>query len=255
MLDFARLASHERSCASLEPTASVRIAGVPWKNMAAGPTSIVTVVRANAAGTAASRTVATTTSATPCRAWLIADQGSCTLREMAETRTGVRVELAGEGAANVTTGLPVIDHLVGELAKTAGLRIALEVAPGSAGEEVAAAGRALGVSLAEKLRTNGAFGRGWATLPADEALASAALEISEQPLVVSNADFSSQRVGGLASDVLARFLNELAAGAGLNVHIRVLEGKDPEHVLTAIFKALGAAIGQACRPRHGGGIE
>jgi imidazoleglycerol phosphate dehydratase HisB len=174
---------------------------------------------------------------------------------MAETRTGVRVELAAEGAANVMTGLPVIDHLVGELAKTAGLRIALEVAPGSAGEEVAAAGRALGVGLAEQLRANGASGRGWATLPADEALASAALEISEQPLVVSNVDFSSQRVGGLASDVLARFLNELAAGAGLNVHIRVLEGKDPEHVLAAIFKALGAAIGQACRPRHGGGNE
>ena len=47
---------------------------------------------------------------------------------MAETRTGVRVELAAEGAANVMTGLPVIDHLVGELAKTAGLRIALATA-------------------------------------------------------------------------------------------------------------------------------
>jgi imidazoleglycerol phosphate dehydratase HisB len=85
-------------------------------------------------------------------------------------------------------------------------------------------------------------------LPADEALASAALEISEKPLVTSNVDFSNQRVGGVASDVLARFLNELADGAGLNVHIRVIEGRDPEHVLSAIFKTLGAAIGQACRP-------
>jgi imidazoleglycerol phosphate dehydratase HisB len=54
-------------------------------------------------------------------------------------------------------------------------------------------------------------------------------------------------VGGLASDVVARFVEELAAGAGLNVHIRVLEGKEPEHVLLAIFKALGAALGIACR--------
>jgi imidazoleglycerol phosphate dehydratase HisB len=174
---------------------------------------------------------------------------------MAETRTGVRVELASEGSASVTTGLPVLDHLVGELALSAGLRVSLEVAPGSAGEEIAAAGRALGDGLDGVLRAHGASGRGWATLPADEALASAALEISEQPLVVSNVDFSSERVGGLASDVLARFLNELAAGARLNVHIRVLEGRNPEHVLAAIFKALGAAIGQACRPRHGGGNE
>jgi imidazoleglycerol phosphate dehydratase HisB len=174
---------------------------------------------------------------------------------VSEAQTGVRVEVAARGEASAATGLPVLDHLVRHLATTARLRISLEVEPGSADEEVAAAGRALGGALAEPLRSAGAWGRGWATLPADEALASASIEVSERPLVASNVDFSGQRVGGLASDVVARFLNELAAGAGLNVHIRVLEGRDPEHVLAAIFKALGAAIGQACRPPQGGEIE
>jgi imidazoleglycerol-phosphate dehydratase len=164
-----------------------------------------------------------------------------------ETPTGVRVELAAEGSASIATGLPVLDHLVGELARTARLRISLEVAPGSADEEVAAAGRGLGEALAGPLRSPTASGRGWAWLPADEALAGAVLEISDRPRVASNADFSGQLVGGLATDVVARFLEELAAGAGLNVHIRVVEGREPEHVLAAIFKALGAAIGFACR--------
>jgi imidazoleglycerol phosphate dehydratase HisB len=164
----------------------------------------------------------------------------------------VQLEVSARGEASVATGLPVLDHLVGRLAETARLQITLEVEPGQADEEVAAAGRALGTSLAELLHAPAAWGRGWALVPADEALASAAIEISERPLVVSNVDFSGQRVGGLASDVVSRFLNELAAGAGLNVHIRVLEGRDPEHVLAAIFKALGAAIGQACRPPQGG---
>jgi imidazoleglycerol-phosphate dehydratase len=163
------------------------------------------------------------------------------------TQTGVRVELASEGTASVATGLPVLDHLVGELARTGRLRVALEVAPGSADEEVAAAGRALGEAVAPLLRNPGATGRAWAWLPADEALAGAVLEVSDEPLVASNVDFSGQRVGGFATDVVARFVEELAAGAGLNVHIRVLEGKDPEHVLLAIFKALGAALGIACR--------
>jgi imidazoleglycerol-phosphate dehydratase len=171
---------------------------------------------------------------------------------MPETQTGVQLEVAPRGEASVATGLPVLDHLVGRLAETARLQITLEVEPGQADEEVAAAGRALGTSLAELLHSPAAWGRGWATLPADEALASASIEVSERPLVVSNVDFSGQRVGGLASDVVSRFLNELAAGAGLNVHIRVLEGREPEHVLAAIFKALGAAIGQACRPPQGG---
>ena len=170
---------------------------------------------------------------------------------MNRTQTGVRIERAARGEARAATGLPVLDHLLGELATTARLRITLEVEPGSAEEEVGAAGRALGTALAEALAAPGTWGRGWAMLPAHEALASASLEVSEQPLVVSNVDFSGQRVGGFASDVLARFLNELAAGAGLNVHIRVLEGREPEHVLAAIFKALGAALGQACRPPAG----
>jgi imidazoleglycerol-phosphate dehydratase len=170
---------------------------------------------------------------------------------MPDTQTGVQLEVAARGEASVATGLPVLDHLVGRLAETARLQITLEVEPGQADEEVAAAGRALGAGLADLLRSQGAWGRGWALLPEDEALASASIEVSERPLVVSNVDFSGQRVGGLASDVVSRFLKELAAGAGLNVHIRVLEGREPEHVLAAIFKALGAAIGQACRPPQG----
>lgn len=170
---------------------------------------------------------------------------------MAETQTGVRVSFDGDAPATVATGLPVLDHLVGELARTARMRLVLEVAPRSAEEEAAAAGHGLGAALADPLRAGA--GHGWAFLPADEALASAALEVSDRPLCVTNVDFSGQRVGGLASDVVSTFLDELAAGAGLNIHIRLIEGRDPQHVLLAIFKALGAALGQACRPPQGAG--
>jgi imidazoleglycerol-phosphate dehydratase len=159
------------------------------------------------------------------------------------TQTGVRVELADVGSANVATGLPVLDHLVGELARAARLRIVLEVAPQSADEEVAAAGRAFGQALAPLLDA----GRGWAIVPADEALASAALERDETPRFVSNVDFSDQRVAGLTTDLASRFLHELADAAQLNLHVRLIEGKDPQHVLAAMFKAVGAALGQACR--------
>jgi imidazoleglycerol-phosphate dehydratase len=163
-----------------------------------------------------------------------------------ETQTGVRVELAAEGSANAATGLPVLDHLVGELARTGRFRISLEVEPQSADEEVSAAGRALGGALAERLATG--VGRGWALVPSDEALASASLETANEPLFVSNVDFSDQRVAGLDTDVASRFLHELADAASLNLHVRLVEGKDPQHVLAAIFKAVGAALGEACRP-------
>jgi imidazoleglycerol-phosphate dehydratase len=166
-----------------------------------------------------------------------------------KAQVSVKVELGGGSAPSVSTGLAVLDYLVGELAASGRIRLSLEVAPGAVDQAVAVAGRCMGEGLAPLLRTAGAAGNGSAWLPADEALAGAILEVSDRPLVASNVDFSG--VGGLGSDVVAVFLRELAEGAGLNVHIRVLEGKDPQHVLRAIFKALGAAIGQACRNPEG----
>jgi imidazoleglycerol-phosphate dehydratase len=168
---------------------------------------------------------------------------------MPDTRTGVRLELARTGEASVATGLPVLDHLVGELARTAGFRLTLEVAPESADEAVPAAGRALGEALAGAIAIG--TGRGWAHLPAAEALASAALERDDEPRLVTNVDFSDQRVGGLGDDVAIRFLEALALAAGLNLHVRVVEGTDPQHVLSAMFKAVGAALGQATTPKEG----
>ena len=163
---------------------------------------------------------------------------------MSGTRSGARVQLAAEGSANAATGLSVLDHLVEQLARAGRFRIALEVAPDAAGESVAAAGTALGDAFAAALDA----GSGWALVPADEALASAALEQASPARLVTNVDFSDVRVGGGGQDVASAVLAALANAAGLNLHVRVLEGDDPQHVLAAVFKAVGAALGQACRP-------
>jgi imidazoleglycerol-phosphate dehydratase len=165
---------------------------------------------------------------------------------VAETQTGVRLALAAQGAASIATGVPVLDHLVGELAHSGRFELSLEVAPERADQAVPAAGRALGGAFAELL-AGSINGRGWALVPAEEALAAAALERSERPRLVSNVDFSDLRVGGLSTDVASAFLRELVDAAQLNLHVRLLEGTDPQHVLAAIFKAVGAALGQACR--------
>ena len=165
-------------------------------------------------------------------------------------RLHARVDVAGSGEATVVTGLPVLDHLLGLFAEHASFDLVLEIAPGEAEAEVAAAGRALGQALADPLRAERSRGHGSAAVPADEALAHVAVEASGRPLVVSNVDLSDARVAGLASDIVATFLRELAEGAGLTLHVRLIEGSDPEHVLEAIFKALGVALAQSCRPRR-----
>ena len=83
-------------------------------------------------------------------------------------RARVRVVVSGAGAASVDTGVSVLDHLLGLLARYASFDLELQVAPGSALEEVAAAGWALGDALAGPLTAPDARGYGSSAIPADD---------------------------------------------------------------------------------------
>jgi imidazoleglycerol-phosphate dehydratase len=153
--------------------------------------------------------------------------------------SGARIA-EGTGATNVTTGVPVLDHLLGELARAAQFDLTLEIDPDDPEAEVDAAGTALGRAVASRI-PEGAYGE--ATIPADEALAMVVVERSGRPLVASNADLTG--AGGLGTDLAARFLGRLADEVGLTVHVRLIEGEDSGHALAAIFKALGVALARA----------
>jgi imidazoleglycerol-phosphate dehydratase len=163
-------------------------------------------------------------------------------------RLRVQVKVSGNGSANVDTGFPVLDRLLSLVAEYAGFDLVVALAPGRAVDDAAAAGEALGDELSKYLRARKARGYGSAVLPVNEALAHVVLEVSERPLLVSNVDLSDERVGGLGTDLVTEFLRRLAEGAGITLHVRLIAGDDAQHVLEAMFKALGVALSQACRP-------
>jgi imidazoleglycerol-phosphate dehydratase len=163
-----------------------------------------------------------------------------------DTAAGVRVNVYGRGEATVETGLPVLNGLLARLAEVARFDLVVDIEPGDAEAEVAAAAASLGDALAGPLRAEGARGHGSGSLTSQEALAHVVLEATDDPLFVTNVDLTEARVGGLGTDVVRRFLELLAQHAGLVLHVRLLNGTDSGHVLEAIFKALGAALSEAC---------
>jgi imidazoleglycerol-phosphate dehydratase len=165
-------------------------------------------------------------------------------------RLRVQVKVSGSGSANVDTGFPVLDRLLSLFAEYADFDLVVAIAPGRAADDAAAAAGALGEELSKHLQRPSARGYGSAVLPAGEALAHVALEVSDRPLLVSNVDLSDAKVGGLGTDVVTDFLRRLAVGAGITLHVRLIAGDDAQHVLEAMFKALGVAVSQACRPRR-----
>jgi imidazoleglycerol-phosphate dehydratase len=162
----------------------------------------------------------------------------------------VRVSVTGSGRANIDTGFPVLDRLLALFAEYAGFDIVVALAPGKSAAEAVRAAGALGEALAKHLRARGARGYGSSVLPVDEALAHVVLEVSERPLLASNVDLSDSRVGGLGTDLVTDFLRRLAEGAGITLHVRLIAGDNEQHVLEAMFKALGVAFAQACPPRR-----
>ncbi len=162
-------------------------------------------------------------------------------------RLRVDVTAAGSGRANVDTGFPVLDRLLGLLAKYAGFDLVVVLAPGRSPADAVDAGGALGRAVADALRGK-ARGYGSGVLPVDEALAHVVLEVSDRPLLASNVDLSDARVGGLGTDLVTGFLGRFAEGAGVTLHVRLIAGDDAQHVLEAMFKALGIALSRACRP-------
>jgi len=146
----------------------------------------------------------------------------------------------GSGQANVATGVPLLDHLLTKLAAAGRFDLSLEIEPDEPIAEVDAAGAAIGGALAPLLQP-GAHGNG--VMLSAEALAMVVVEASGNALLTSNADLTG--AGGLGTDLAARFLAALADTAKLSLHVRLIEGENTDHVLEAIFKALGVALAAA----------
>jgi imidazoleglycerol-phosphate dehydratase len=167
-----------------------------------------------------------------------------------EGRLLARIAAGGSGSASIETGVSVLDHLLALLARYGSFDLTLQLASAAPAEQITAAGCALGETLHGLLRAEDASGHGTAMLPSDEALAAVSLDLSDEPRVYSNVDLTRVHVAGLEHDLAATFLDELARTAGLDLHVRLLEGREEQHVLEAIFKALGWALGQASTPRR-----
>jgi histidinol-phosphate aminotransferase len=177
------------------------------------------------------------------------DRSALVLRTTAETALRVALDLDGRGRARVATGVGFLDHLLTLLAFHGGLDLELvaggdlEVDEHHTVEDVLAAlGDAVGGALDGRA---GVARYGSATVPMDEARASAAVDLVRRPHAEVALAFRGDRVGGLAVTLLPHALERFAIQAGLTMHVEAA-GEDDHHVAEAAFKALGRALRTAC---------
>lgn len=171
-------------------------------------------------------------------------------RETSESQVKVRVNLDGTGQANIHTTVPFYDHMLTALARHSLIDLDIE-ATGDTDIDVhhtvedtaIVLGQALREALGDKV---GIRRFGDACVPLDEALAHAVVDLAGRPYVVCEGEPEGQQyhlIGGHFTGSLTYHVFEsLALNAGICLHLRLLAGRDPHHIVEAQFKALARAL-------------
>jgi imidazoleglycerol-phosphate dehydratase len=177
-------------------------------------------------------------------------------RKTSESSVLVELNLDGTGVANISTSVPFYDHMLTALSKHSLIDLTVE-ATGDTHIDVHHTVEDVAITIGEALRT--ALGNkagirrfGEATVPLDEALAHAVVDISGRPYLVHSGEPAGQEyhlIGGHFTGSLTRHVFEsLTLHAQICLHMRVLGGRDPHHIVEAQFKALARALRTAVEP-------
>ena len=180
-------------------------------------------------------------------------------RRTHETDIAVTLDLDGTGAADVRTGVGFLDHLLVSFAHHGLFDLAvratgdLEVDEHHTVEDVALV---LGSALAEALGDRSGVARfGEASVPMDEALATAIVDVGGRPYAVVDLPFRGERVGALPTQLVEHALEAFARTSGTTLHLRGT-GRNDHHLAEAAFKALARALRAAVAedPRRAGAV-
>ncbi|HRG14365.1 MAG TPA: bifunctional histidinol-phosphatase/imidazoleglycerol-phosphate dehydratase HisB [Pseudomonadota bacterium] len=176
-------------------------------------------------------------------------------RVTGETRIRVTVDLDREAKAEVATGIGFFDHMLEQIGRHGGFALTLTCAGDTHIDEhhsIEDSALALGEALRKALGDKRGIGRYGFTLPMDETLASAALDLSGRAYLVFDGAFPRSEVGGMATELVPHFFRSLCDALGANLHLSV-RGENTHHMVEACFKAVARALRQAIR-REGDAI-
>jgi imidazoleglycerol-phosphate dehydratase len=173
-------------------------------------------------------------------------------RETAETRIELTLSLDGIGKAQIATGVGFLDHMLTLLARHAAMDLFvdasgdLEVDQHHTVEDV---GICLGQALSEALGDKAGIRRfGHFSLPMEETLVTAAVDLGGRAFFVFEAEFPSPKIGEFDSELVADFWQAFAANALCNLHVIVHHGRNSHHIAEGVFKATARALRMAVEP-------
>jgi imidazoleglycerol-phosphate dehydratase len=170
-------------------------------------------------------------------------------RKTGETEIELALNLDGSGKSKINTGVGFFDHMLTLLARHSLIDLTVE-AKGDlhvdAHHTVEDVGICFGKALAQALDNKAGIRRyGGATLPMDETLATAAVDLCGRPFCVWKADVPLETLGNFSSTLAEEFWRAASSSGAFALHVVVHHGRNTHHIIEAIFKATARALREA----------
>lgn len=170
-------------------------------------------------------------------------------RKTSETNITVILNLDGTGGSNISTGIGFFDHMLKSFAKHGFFDLTVNVKGDlmvDCHHTIEDTGIVLGEAIKQALGDKKSIRRyGSMMLPMDETLVLCAIDLSGRPYLRFQAEFTTDRVGYFDTEMVREFFYAVSYSAGMNLHIKQLDGENNHHIIEAMFKAFAKALDEA----------
>lgn len=170
-------------------------------------------------------------------------------RTTKETDITLSLNLDGSGLYEVQTGIGFLNHMLEGFSKHGFFDLSVTVEGDlyvDGHHTVEDVGIVLGQAIKEALGDKKQIRRyGSSILPMDDALVLCAIDLCNRPYLVFDAKFQVERVGAFEVELLKEFFYAISYSAGMNLHIKVLDGQNAHHIIEAMFKSFAKALDDA----------
>ncbi len=170
-------------------------------------------------------------------------------RNTRETKIAMELNLDGQGTGDISTGIGFFDHMLEGFARHGFFDLKVRIDGDlqvDGHHSVEDCGIVLGQAIREAAGDKKGMKRfGQCILPMDETLVLCAVDMGGRPWLNFDAAFTAERVGYLDTELVHEFFYAVSYSAGMNLHIKVLDGQNNHHIIEAMFKAFARALDEA----------
>lgn len=172
------------------------------------------------------------------------------IRNTKETQIDLQINLDGTGRSDIDTGIGFFDHMLEGFSKHGFFDLKVKVHGDlevDCHHTIEDTGIALGEAIKKALGDKKGIKRyGNFLLPMDETLVLCAIDLSGRPYLNFDCNFSTERVGYFDTEMVREFFYAISYSAGMNLHLKKLDGDNSHHIIEAMFKGFAKALDEAC---------